>query len=639
MLSPIDRRRMVDLLKPADDTPVTGFGENYEPIVKSGLVKVSEKGIRPKEEFQLFLSLIREFKGFHQNASQNRMVDYLIRYFSSYQIQYMGGYRYGSGGTDLAYMRLTSDEWVTDFLKRKDGKQWEASVRTYDDPVFMSEPGTFPVLQKILFLLLDQKQPIPIRDLPQWVKKTPEEMGHALNAGLRYVLFYLSADSETLEPVLFVWPDILRRLNRSSLKPPAPVAPEGEETSVPFLALDMAVILSECIQEPFRIRVGDYVVYEKVLKHLNGQIAPLDDWVFHYHSERNENRVDHTVWLARSHGFIEAKQAKDSPPKYEVTPKGHNWLALPQKERLKGLAEITKPSRGANNITGSLPYYNYYRARSKEQDFKILEQGLVQSMKELERDTFYPLEDFLDYQACERNPLLRKDKESKQWVNRVLSYEYQGNQSVKEFVWKMTVEGYLFRVLQPLGGLRLCRRPDGTLLFALSGIGRYILQFEPDFDMEEAPLDLVVQPNFEVVFLAPSVQAEAVFSRFAERLSRGVGTLFRITKKSIQRAASSGLTLESILQDLSRMSRTEISQNVWHEVEEWYGSIKHVSLQPVFLVRCPDETTAALVCAKAGKSAETVSNTLVALPKDFDKARLFAKLREVGVFLEKKDVE
>jgi hypothetical protein len=73
---------------------------------------------------------------------------------------------------------------------------------------------------------------------------------------------------------------------------------------------------------------------------------------------------------------------------------------------------------------------------------------------------------------------------------------------------------------------------------------------------------VIVQPNFEVVFTAPAPRAEATIGRFAERIRRNVGVLFRITRGSIHSAAAAGLTADHALAALNEVSARPIPANV-----------------------------------------------------------------------------
>jgi hypothetical protein len=89
----------------------------------------------------------------------------------------------------------------------------------------------------------------------------------------------------------------------------------------------------------------------------------------------------------------------------------------------------------------------------------------------------------------------------------------------------------------------------------------------PDRAPAEGPL--VVQPNFEIVFLAPAPGVEAELGRFCDRVGRGVGVLFRISRQSLQKAGAAGIDAGQVIALLARKSRSPLPSNVVHEIRGW----------------------------------------------------------------------
>jgi hypothetical protein len=119
---------------------------------------------------------------------------------------------------------------------------------------------------------------------------------------------------------------------------------------------------------------------------------------------------------------------------------------------------------------------------------------------------------------------------------------------------------------------------DGRPLFRMTAAGRMLLGLPNegrDDAADAAPQDgaLIVSPNYEVVFLAPSPGREAELGRFCERVGRDVGVLFRITRQSIQRGAASGIGVHAALNALTRGSRSPLPENVEHEIRSWMEGV------------------------------------------------------------------
>jgi hypothetical protein len=173
------------------------------------------------------------------------------------------------------------------------------------------------------------------------------------------------------------------------------------------------------------------------------------------------------------------------------------------------------------------------------------------------------------------------------------------------------------------------------MAFRLTDVGRCLLGLADRFELpgsEQA--EIAVQPNFEIVFLAPSPRAEAFLSRFCERLSYGVGVLFRITRASVHRAVRGGLSGEEMQRTLEELSSKPVAQNVRRQVRYWADRTRRVRLRYATLLDCGDRETASRVLAKGGKSVSPVTDTILELDDGEPTTRIAKKLRDVGIFLE-----
>ncbi len=92
---------------------------------------------------------------------------------------------------------------------------------------------------------------------------------------------------------------------------------------------------------------------------------------------------------------------------------------------------------------------------------------------------------------------------------------------------------------------------------------------------------LIVQPNFELVALAPVSEGLLVkLDRFAERLKLEHIAQYRLTKASVTRATQLGLHVEDILRVLQEAADPgiEIPQNVRYSLAEWERQARRVEL-------------------------------------------------------------
>ena len=90
---------------------------------------------------------------------------------------------------------------------------------------------------------------------------------------------------------------------------------------------------------------------------------------------------------------------------------------------------------------------------------------------------------------------------------------------------------------------------------------------------------LIVQPNFELVALAPTSEALLVkLDRFAERVSLEHIAQYRITKVSVTRAIQTGLHAEDIKTILEQASGGDVPQNVHYSLVEWERQARRIEL-------------------------------------------------------------
>ena len=118
---------------------------------------------------------------------------------------------------------------------------------------------------------------------------------------------------------------------------------------------------------------------------------------------------------------------------------------------------------------------------------------------------------------------------------------------------------------------------------------RTLLRLSPGFPLitsdsapgiaDEVPGRLIVQPNFELIALAPISEALLIrLDRFAERISLEHVAQYRLTKASVTRAIQRGLHAGAIQQIIEEAAGSEIPQNVRYSLIEWERQARRVEL-------------------------------------------------------------
>ncbi len=99
-------------------------------------------------------------------------------------------------------------------------------------------------------------------------------------------------------------------------------------------------------------------------------------------------------------------------------------------------------------------------------------------------------------------------------------------------------------------------------------------------DLKEPPPGrLIVQPNFELVALAPVSETLLIdLDRFADRLRLEHIAQYRLSRASVTRAIQAGMHAHTIAQVLEKAAETQIPQNVQYSLMEWERQARRIEL-------------------------------------------------------------
>lgn len=148
--------------------------------------------------------------------------------------------------------------------------------------------------------------------------------------------------------------------------------------------------------------------------------------------------------------------------------------------------------------------------------------------------------------------------------------------------WHMVEGGFIRAVLTGplhwLGAIEVDSETTPTT-FRLTPGALFLLDDTLPTGEEIAAGRLIVQPNFELVALAPASEALLVkLDRFAERVSLEHIAQYRITKASVTRAIQTGLHVEDIKTILEQASGGDVPQNVQYSLTEWERQARRIEI-------------------------------------------------------------
>jgi hypothetical protein len=560
------------------------------------------------------------------------------------------------GAADAA----SSATWVRGFLEAESHAQamkWEEGRMTSGDRPRLVFPAVAAALRALVQALAPHPHGVPLHSVCRLAADArPDTVATALAAGLRYLLVFVSIDRNA-NAFVGLLPAVAARLS-ASVAPPAPV--QARETfTAPFRVGDMTAVLVEAATEPIAIRAADGSLYVRAQRAIAARLASIPPWVQQF-AERGatcaddgdddepweENgasedagiirRVEMAAHVALVLRLASVKSA-GGRHRFEPTRAGRGWLARGEGERLRevlsAFRELPQRNPTAYGASGALEFFGASLGFQMQDRGIDARAALSTAFLSVRPGSLAPFMDFVRYHARESNPYLATGKPV-----RARSYWSGEPTTIEgwEDTWASMLLTFLARRLVPLGCAVLGRLEDGDIAFGLTDAGRYLLGAVDEFELAPEPGggEVVVQPDFEIVFLAPAARAEAELARIAERTGSGVGVLFRLTRASVLRAAEQGMTSARLIGTLESVARGGVPDNVARQVRDWMKAVRIVHIAPALLVDCPDAETAGRVRSMGGANVTAITPTLLRLSADAKtRAALVKRLREKGIFV------
>ncbi len=413
----------------------------------------------------------------------------------------------------------------------------------------------------LLAFFTEQRDRIPLREVEEYFPGIPrEELCAGVRLGVQRCLFYLGLRRVDLEPLVGVWPAAARRLRRLSVVlAPEPVS-VGQVFRHPFLVEDMTSLLTLARAAPITLRRGDEKPFARFVDEAGAMLLTLPDWLEALTGLSLESRIGLALQALRLTGLLSSSEGGSLAPGAEVD----TWMRSSVEERRDLVVARLRVGEGRPTRLFGLLEEDW---ASREDSQAELLPWLDQAFSFVPLTTFIRFADFAEYQAAIGSPLAAASLTESSTV--------LPSEEAMEELWKSFLGIFLGRCLLSLGGAAAGLTSEGKPGFHMTDIGRRLLGIPrdglPANDDFGAPSEepLVVQPNFEIVFLSPSPGVEAELGRFCERIGRGVGVLFRISRQSLQKAGASGIDAEHVIDVLARRSRSLLPSNVVHEIRGW----------------------------------------------------------------------
>jgi len=637
-------RRVVLAMRPSQGAGPTAFGPFRDELLHSGFVVPRGSGatVVPVDEVRVLHTALRaaDRRRLWDDPTPGALMGYVEEHFTTEEMNATSGLRgwnFAADRADLTHM-VTSVEWVESFLSADTGKAataWESAHAAQRERRRFDDHHSWVATRRVVESLLAAPAPVPLASLAEHVPDVQTmDVATGLEAALRYLLAFLSLRGPECEPVVWVWPQVRARLGAPPPERPEPVEP-AESFEAAWLMEDMTAVLAQAAGEPIRLRGTDQAIFAAARKAIEERLITVPNWMG-IDALEMEKRVEHAADVLRLAGYARRSGRSGQDLSLEATKAGMQWLSASTRDRLAALVDQFRASKARRPGT-------WYEEEGLEFFPVRLSADLPKTLdlRKWLTDSFVALPgepvrivDFLAYASERENPFLEAIR-----AGTPLRIPWHGRRPTRhdwERLWGQILLEFLNDRLVPLGGARMGRTTDGWLTFVLTDAGRYLLGAARTFEYgTDAQAEVIVQPNFDVVFLAADPRLEAQFARLAQRVGTGPGVMFRLTRASVLAAAESGISAAQLLDTLRAASSRALPANVERQVSDWLGAVRRVQLRPTLLLECPDPETAARAMSAAGKQVRAITDTVLELPGATTKDRnaLVKKLRAQGVFV------
>ncbi len=424
-------------------------------------------------------------------------------------------------------------------------------------------------------------------------------------------------------------------MNREKQAPPRPVdLPDGCTIfNVPILLHDMTTLLVSTIGEGIRLKAqGD--LYKKEKDALFAQLLPQPPDESGYLTAHEGRLTEAHDWLFCME-FVSHSGKSGKSTALKARQAGKEWLSGSEADRLKALYDFMIKAHKKNKQSkwmgyNEIPFLPDNPQRRTTPNGLNVEVLAAKAFNSCPVDQWMYIKTFLQWQVEQENPFNLSQDNS---IEQIFRYG-NGSNAERENRWLRVLQRFLQQRLIPLGAAKTAFDSKGNHWFAITPVGSYILGATDQFayQTKEIEGDIIVQPNFEIVFTAANPFAEGELTRYAERIGHGLGTLFRITRTSVHIALNSGMESRQILESLEPLSSKKLPANVIAQITDWGNSFRRVSLKKITVINCPDSATALRIHALFPKKTNLITDTLLEMHNNVkDLTALKTKLKKNGI--------
>lgn len=443
---------------------------------------------------------------------------------------------------------------------------------------------------------------------------------------LEYAVGILVVDPRTLQPLIH-----LPRPEAKSSRGPEQLVLEPfagtQSFARPFLLDDMAAYLRAAKAHPVPLLsdgvnapIAHHRKVAKTLLTLPFEV-PLPGW-------EGERRAEAAWWMLMELRLVEEKEGGRKGFTAGPAKAAEAWLAATREKRLQAVLErYTAGENGGQWVHRLFSFLGDFAAHPFP--YSALDQevflGMEQAVERLEQPV--DMGAWFDSAVEKANPFLAALE-----GNAELAWRWRRWDSTPQDVYGRLLSYHVARLCS-LGALDLRSDAEGRLGLVLTEVGRWLYDKAETWSLPAAEKAIaVVGGDFTVTLLEASLELEAELAAFAEPVSGagGAGAAYRLTRKSVQKAAHGGFGAEKMIAVLAAWSKHALPANVVHEVKAWAGARKTFKVREAVLVEGDDPLAVAELLASAPKDFERVSPTVLAYTGKAKPSALMQRLAKKG---------
>jgi hypothetical protein len=358
-------------------------------------------------------------------------------------------------------------------------------------------------------------------------------------------------------------------------------APYSHETRLPYeMSWDLLTLLASAGQQELSLTLQDGRITKRHAKKLNDAFLHPTDL------KAGTDYIDVLVHLARTLGLLSESQGERST--LVTTPKVEEWVNLSfdaQRRRLYGLWQEDR--KWAEPATyGTIYWWN--------SDLTGARKRLAHHLVELPPMQWVSVDAFLRRIHTVEPFLIWSQDEL---VGRFGLRALQGFRSQWFEIEGRIIADMLRTMLFWLGALDIGRdKPKRFVSFRLTEEAIHLLSNTSALGNEvqnpkskiQNPKSLLIQPNFEVLVLAPESRTVWDLVRIADLVRHDRVSVYVLNKDSVLRGVEEGMSPEAIKHFLETNSGKGLPQNIAHSIDDWSRLAKRIGIGQFTLVEVED---------------------------------------------------